>query len=273
MWIIDVRHDSAIPLEFAGITHDRLSQLKSHEVSKLPVLCGSTRAELGEFAKITPNITDTISVFRGDTGKVKRIGAGMKHGMLKVDGDAGMHAGAEMVGGFLCIGGNAGDWLGAEMRGGEIAVAGNAGHNAGSAYRGSRHGMRGGWIHVSGNAGDELGLLMRRGCIVVDGTIGEFAGASMIAGTLVGKKGFGPHAGAGMKRGTLISCGPTKSISPGFRYCCEYEPAYLDLFRYQILSELPRETAQCYRGDVLTGGRGELLVLGGGSTRSSEPEA
>jgi len=261
MWIIDVRHDSAIPLEFDGITHDRLSQLNIHEVSKLPVLCGSTRAELGEFTKIARNITDTVTVIRGDTGKVKRIGAGMKQGMLKVDGDVGLHAGAGMTGGFLSIGGNAGDWLGAEMRGGEIAVVGNAGHNAGSAYRGSRHGMYGGFIRVFGNAGDELGLLMRRGTIAVDGTLGEFAGASMISGTIVAKLGFGPRAGAGMKRGTLISYRPTESISPGFRYCCDYAPTYLDLFRRQILSELPDSTAKCYRGDILTGGRGELLIL------------
>ena len=261
MWIVDVRHTSMIPLEFSGITPDRLENLSVLEVSKLPVLFGSVRAELGEFAVISTDATDAIAVIRGDTGNVKRIGEGMTRGMLKVDGDVGMHAGENMVGGFLRIGGNGGDWLGAEMRGGEIAVGGNAGHNVGSAYRGSRLGMRGGSIVVSGNAGDELGLLMRRGSIVVEGTIGEFAGASMIAGTIVGSCGFGPRAGAGMKRGTLIACGPTE-VAPGFRYSCDYEPAYLDLLRRQYHHTLPRpRTVRCYRGDILTGGRGELLVL------------
>ena len=84
---------------------------------------------------------------------------------------------------------------------------------------------------------------------------------SMIAGTIVGSCGFGPRAGAGMKRGTLIACGPTE-VAPGFRYSCDYEPAYLDLLRRQYHHTLPRpRTVRCYRGDILTGGRGELLVL------------
>ena len=264
MMKIIVRHDSAIPLEFIGILPEHLESLTPLETAKRPVLYGNRRVELGEVATVVGSASDGRLRFEGDTARVKHLGAGMTRGMLKVDGDVGMHAGAGMSGGLLRIGGNAGDWLGAEMRGGEIAVAGNAGHNVGSAYRGSRHGMRGGFIHVSGNAGDELGLLMRRGTIVIGGIIGDFAGASMIAGTIVGKTGFGPRAGAGMKRGTLISYRQPESISPGFRYCCEFAPAYLDLFRNQFLSELPLAPAQCYRGDVLTGGRGELLVLGGG---------
>ena len=259
---IVVRHDSTIPLEFPGITPDRLETLTPLEASKLPVLLGNQRVELGGVATVSKSAADGQLRFSGDTGRVKQIGAAMSRGCIWVEGDAGLHAGAQMTGGLLTILGDAGDWIGAEMRGGEIEVHGNAGHNVGSAYRGSRHGMRGGSIVVRGNAGDELGLLMRRGTIVVRGTIGEFAGASMIAGTIVGSLGFGPRAGTGMKRGTLIACGQAAPIASGFRYCCDYAPAYLDLIRKQFWPELPEvEHLRCYRGDVLTGGRGELLCL------------
>ena len=259
---ITVRPDSTIPLEFPGITPDRLCTLGESQIAKLPVLLGNRWIELGEVAAISKSEFEESLLFSGDTGRIKSLGAGMSRGAIFVEGDAGLHAGAGMTGGTLAIFGSASDWLGAEMRGGLICVVGDAGHNVGSAYRGSRHGMRGGSITVKGNAGDELGLLMRRGIIVVQGTVGEFAGASMIAGTILGLNGFGPRAGAGMKRGTLIACGQKEPVSPGFRYSCEYDPAYLDLFRKREWPELPRRTtAKCYRGDVLTGGRGELLVL------------
>jgi len=262
---IEICHDSPIPLEFQWLTPDRLVPLDEFEIAKLPVVFGNRKAELGEFAKIVKRDWNDTIWFDGHTAKVKGLGAGMKGGLVCVENGAGLHAGAQMTGGVLMIVGDAGDWLGAEMRGGEIKVRGNAGHNVGSAYRGSRHGMRGGSILVKGNTGDELGLLMRRGSIVVEGSIGAFAGASMIAGTVVAMKGFGPRAGAGMKRGTLIAGGPTE-VASGFRHSCDYEPAYLDLLRREFCPILPRpRTVQCYRGDVLTGGRGELLVLESGS--------
>ena len=261
MWVIDVRHDSPIPLEFHGITPDRILRLDALGIAKLPVLFGNRKAELGEFARVLECGGDDTMRFDGHTDRVKGLGAGMKDGSICVENGAGLHAGAQMTGGKLMIVGDAGDWLGAEMSGGRIEVHGHTGHNAGSAYRGSRHGMRGGSIVVKGNAGDELGLLMRRGSIVVKGTTGAFAGASMIAGTVAAMNGFGPRAGAGMKRGTLIACGPT-DVASGFRYSCAYDPAYLDLLRQHFPCDLPPpRTVRCYRGDVLTGGRGELLVL------------
>ncbi len=258
MMTIIVRHDSTIPLEFPGITPDRLEKISVLHAAKLPVLYGNRPVELGEVASISGDCSDGQLRFRGDTGRVKQLGAKMSQGTIWVEENVGLHAGAQMTGGRLTIHGDAADWLGAEMRGGQVEVQGHAGHNVGSGYRGSRHGMRGGSILVNGNAGDELGLLMRRGTIVVGGTIGAYAGSAMIAGTIVGKKGFGPRAGSGMKRGTLIACGQTEPVAAGFRYCCDYQPQYLELIRDQLGAI---RNVHCYRGDVLTGGRGELLLL------------
>jgi formylmethanofuran dehydrogenase subunit C len=258
MMTILIRHDSTIPLEFPGITPDRLEKISVLNAAKLPVLFGNRTVELGEVATLSGDCSDGRLRFQGDTGRVKQLGAKMSQGTIWVEGNAGLHAGAQMTGGGLTIYGDAADWLGAEMRGGQIEVHGHAGHNVGSGYRGSRHGMRGGSIRVTGNAGDEVGLLMRRGTIVVEGTVGAYAGAAMIAGTIIGKKGFGPRAGSGMKRGTLIAFGQTEPVVAGFRYCCDYQPQYLELISDQIGAI---RHVQCYRGDVLTGGRGELLLL------------
>jgi formylmethanofuran dehydrogenase subunit C len=258
---IEIRHESPVPLEFYGLTPDRLVPLDEFEIAKLPVVFGNRKAELGEFAKVVKRDSNDTIRFDGHTDRVKGLGAGMKAGVVCIENGAGFHAGAQMTGGTLMIVGDARDWLGAEMRGGEIKVQGNAGHNVGSAYRGSRHGMRGGTIAVSGDVGDELGLLMRRGSIIVEGTTGAFAGASMIAGTIIAGRGFGPRAGAGMKRGTLISSARTE-VASGFRYSCDCNLTYVDLLSRQLRAGLPRaRTVRCYRGDVLTGGRGELLVL------------
>lgn len=262
MMTLTVRHDSTIPLEFPGITPDRLAPLSVLHAAKLPVLFGNRTVELGEVATLSGDCADGRLRFQGDTGRVKQLGAKMTQGAICIEGNVGLHAGAQMTGGLLAIHGDATDWLGAEMRGGQIEVQGHAGHNVGSGYRGSRHGMRGGSIRITGNAGDELGLLMRRGTIIVDGIVGAYAGAIMIAGTIIGKKGFGLRAGSGMKRGTLIACGQTEPVASGFRYCCDYQPQYLELIRDQLGAI---RNVHCYRGDVLTGGRGELLLLDAGS--------
>ncbi len=262
MLTITVKHDSTIPLEFFGITPDRVLKLTALEVAHGDVLSGNRNIALGEVATVAGDASDGQLRFEGDTARVKGLGAGMTAGITVVAGDAGPHAGAKITGGCLIIDRHAGDWLGAEMSGGRVEVHGDAGHNAGSAYRGSRHGMRGGGIFIRGDAGDALGLLMRRGRILVEGHAGEFAGAAMIAGTIIALGGLGRGAGSGMKRGTLISATQSEPIAPGFRYCCRYAPAYLDLLRVQDYPDLPRpRTVRCYRGDVLTGGRGELLVL------------
>ncbi len=258
MMTIVVRHDSDVPLEFPGITPDRLEKINVLQAAKLPVLFGNRTVELGEVASVSGDCSDGRLRFQGETGRVKQLGAKMALGTICVEGNVGLHAGAQMSGGGLTIHGDAADWLGAEMRGGQIEVQGHARHNVGSGYRGSRHGMRGGSIRVLGNAGDEIGLLLRRGTIVVEGTVGAYAGAAMIAGTIIGKKGFGPRAGCGMKRGTLIACGQTEPVAPGFRYCCDYNPQYLGLIRDQLGAI---RSVHCYRGDVLTGGRGELLLI------------
>lgn len=265
---LTLKQAPVIPLELDGITPDRVRQCTVTDVSKLPIFHGNRRVELGEFFDVTGDPKCGEISFHGDCSRIKLLGAKMTSGRMIIDGNAGWHTGAGMLGGELVIRGNAGDWVGAEMRGGVIRVEGNAGNQLGAAYRGSRHGMRGGVIHVRGNVGDEAGLLMRRGMIVVDGRVGDFAGASMIAGTLVAFSGAGRALGAGMKRGTLLIDGNLAELSPGFRYSCDYRPAYLGVLLQELrhLNCHPAEnllttTLRCYRGDAVHGSNGELWVF------------
>jgi formylmethanofuran dehydrogenase subunit C len=268
MFTLTLREPSPIPLDIEGITPERVANLSELEVAKLPVLHGNRDVQLGEFFDVSARsrATNADLHFAGDTRTVKGIGACMGKGFISVENDVGMHAGARMTGGTLIIDGSAGDWLGAEMKGGTIEVQGSAGNQTGAAYRGSRRAMMGGTIVIRGNAGDELGLLMRRGMIVVEGDTGSYAGASLIAGTLVLLGQVGPALGAGMKRGTIVTR-VSSSLPPSFRYTCEFHPSYLHLLDRKLqelkvsLPQTTKRTVRCYRGDSLTGSRGEVLVF------------
>lgn len=269
MFRLTLRKSSPVPLELFGVTPDRVASLAAVEVAKLPVRHGNRSEPLGEFFDVTTGTRTNADLhFAGDTRNVHGIGAGLTAGSVYVENDAGRHTGAGMAGGSLVIDGDAGDWLGAEMTGGSIEVRGPVGNCAGAAYRGSRRGLRGGTMILRGGAGDELGLLMRRGLIAVEGPVGEFAGASMIAGSLFLFGAVGGRLGAGMKRGTIVAGGSEPPLGPGFRFACDYTPSFLTLYlrhleQYEIRPPQGASSSRvrCYRGDLVAGGRGEVLVF------------
>ncbi|MDB5306641.1 MAG: formylmethanofuran dehydrogenase subunit [Gemmataceae bacterium] len=263
---LTLRDASPIPLELDGVTPDRVSSLTPLGVAKLPVFHGNRKEEIGQFFDVTGDPSQGWIQFAGDTTNVKSIGAGMTSGTVSVEGHAGPHAGAGMTGGHLIVDGGTGDWLGAEMGGGFIEVRGDAGNQVGAAYRGSRKGMTGGVILCRGAAGGEAGLLMRGGLIVVEQGCGEFAGASMIAGSIFVFGKTGDRLGAGMKRGTIFA-GGVDELPPSFRYSCEYRPTFLPLYLRPlkaVMAAVPDPSVggpvSCYRGDLLHGGRGEILI-------------
>jgi len=274
--VLTRRASSPIPLEVEGIIPEKLAGLSLLDVARLPVYHGNRTEPLGDWFDVSGDAADGVLRFAGDTATVKHVGAGMTSGRVEVEGGVGMHAGAAMRGGSLTVRGDAGDWLGAEMNGGTIAVFGRAGSQVGAAYRGSRRGMTGGEIHVRGSAGDEVGLLMRRGLIAVGGSCGQFAGASMIAGSVFVFGPLGGRAGAGMKRGTVYAGGGVTDLPPSFRETCGYAPTFLPLYVRHIAQAgvIPVGRAavrvRCWRGDLLHGGTGEVLV---GDAGSGEPRS
>jgi formylmethanofuran dehydrogenase subunit C len=261
---------SAIPLEVDAIQLDAVRRQSPAEVQRTLIQRGNRQVPLGEFFDAAGSAAeDATLVWSGDCEKVKLIGARLNGGMIRVEGNAGMHLGAEMTAGEILVEGNASDWVGAELHGGRIRVRGNAGHLVGAVYRGGRRGMTGGEILIDGDTGNEIGHAMRRGLIAVGGRTGDFAGAGMIAGTIVLCGETGIRHGAGMKRGTvalLSQAAPFEPV-PTFEYACAYQPTFLNLYLHELRSRGFPVPARCmeavyhrFCGDLLESGKGELLI-------------
>jgi formylmethanofuran dehydrogenase subunit C len=258
---------TTIPVEAECLTPDNLAGKSAAEILRLPVQHGNAQVPLGEFFTADGDAGAGELLIEGDCARVKLIGAEMRSGRIRVEGNVGMHLGAEMRGGAIEVRGNAGDWVGAEMRGGHIHVRGDAGHLAGAAYRGSARGMRGGVILIDGRAGNEVGAALRRGLIAVGGAVGDFAGVGLIAGSvfLFGQPGI--RLGAGMKRGTVAVLGGKPALLPTFRFDCVYWPAFLRVYLRQLAAwgfaaaaEYLDRPVTRYSGDLVSLGKGEVLV-------------
>lgn len=252
-----------LPVDATGFRPDAMQDASLDDVRRYPLLLGNRSVQAGELFAISGHPGDAHWRLEGDAHAVHRLGDGMSAGRIETAQTIGRHAGAGMRGGELSIGGSAGDWLGAEMRGGAIVVAGDAGARVGGAYHGDKLGMRGGVIHVRGAAGDELGAAMRRGMIIVEGDSGRLAGYGMRAGTILVFGTCGPLAGAGMVRGSIALFGERLDLPPTFRRACRVSPTWLGVMRQQLgvqtAGKIPAEV-ELYHGDLLTGGRGEILL-------------
>lgn len=260
---------SAIPIDVEGITPERIRGMSLPEIEKLEISRGNRRVELAEFFRVSGDAADERIEWSGNLSGVHWIGAKMSSGTIRVEGNAGRHLGSGMRGGSIFVSGNTGDWLGAEMRAGTIRVHGNVSDQAGAAYRGSPRGMCGGTLLIDGNAGHEIGHRMRRGLIAVGVGCGDLAGFNMLAGTILLLGSAGKRTGAGMRRGTIgLFASPPPSLLPSFRAACRLKaPVYLNLVLSELSrhefpfdDELPRSEYDLLNGDLLEGGRGEILV-------------
>ncbi|MDX1944734.1 MAG: formylmethanofuran dehydrogenase subunit C, partial [Pirellulaceae bacterium] len=229
---------------------------------------GNVKLPLAAFFSVAGDPADEVHDWEGDLAGVHWIGTKMQSGRIVVHGNAGRHVGSEMRGGEIHVLGNVSDWVGGEMHGGLIHVRGRAGHLVGSAYRGSPKGMTKGTILIGGDAGNEIGHSMRRGLIAIGGNAGDVAGMNMLAGSILVVGEAGIRHGAAMKRGTLAFLGRNAPpMLPTFRRACRYHPDVLQLI-YRRLRQLdfpvPDELFTCsydlYHGDLLQGGRGEILL-------------
>lgn len=267
------RGETRIPVEVDGVTPDVVCDRSLAEIEKMPVFHGNEPVRLGDFFEVTGDPADRRIAWEGDLAGVHWIGARMTSGKMIIHGNVGRHLGSQMSGGEIMVEGHAADWVGAEMQGGLIRVRGRSGHLVGAAYRGSARGMTGGTILLHGDAGNELGHTMRRGLIAVAGNVGDLAACNMLAGTILIFGDGGIRHAAGMRRGTLGLLGDEKpAILPSFRRACRYRPQAIDqLFRhlrkldFPVADEIFHSPLELYNGDLIEGGRGELLVRLGSS--------
>ena len=266
---ITLKNKTSIPVEVDSIQLDNVVNQTADDVKQTIVQYGNKQLPLAEFFDVSGSAADDQEiVWEGDCDHIKLIGAKLKSGRIRVEGNAGMHLGAEMTGGEIIVNGNATDWVGAEMHGGRIHIHGNAGHLIGAVYRGGRRGMTAGEILIDGNAGNEIGHSMRRGLIAIGGTSGDAAGVNMIAGSvfLFGDPGIRP--GAGMRRGTIGMFSEKRAdMLPTFKFACTYQPVFLQFYFRHLQSmgfPIPESCFNArfdrYCGDFLEYGKGEILL-------------
>ncbi len=266
--ILTYRGETSIPVEIEGLIPAWAADKSLAEIEKFEIFHGNRRLPLAEMFDVTGDATDAHLVFEGNLEGVHWIGAHMASGRIDIRGNGGRHIGSDLRGGEIHVEGHAGDWLGAEMRRGSIQVRGNAGDLVGAAYRGSPRGMTGGTIVVAGQAGHEIGCSMRRGLIAIGGSAGNFLGFSMIAGTVLvlGESGLRP--GAGMRRGMLGLFGDRPpALLPTFRFTATHRPQIMSVLLRTIRSQglavdeaLLASEFDFYQGDMLTVGRGEIVL-------------
>jgi len=254
-----------LAIDLSGVTPDRLAGLSINAIQRLVVRADERPAQLGELFTVEGDLGDGVVECRGDFARVHSLAAGMAAGRMRVSGTVGRHAAAGMTGGRLEVAGDAGDWLGAEMSGGEVHVAGSAGDNVGGAKPGGRLGMRGGLLVIGGDVGRLAGQRMRRGILAVGGGCGEAAGFELRAGTVVVSGRIGPRAGLGMVRGSLVALADRPGVPATFRAGRAWLPPFVALIGahlktkgFQIAAPLPARFRQ-WHGDLLAGGRGEIL--------------
>ena len=242
--------------------------LTHRQIGELPVYEGNRKRPLADFFEVRGEPGDGRLIWEGDLTGVHWIGTKMRTGEIEIQGNVGRHVGSEMIGGRIDVHGDVGDWVGAEMRGGTIHVRGRGHHLVGAAYRGSSRGMTGGTIMIEGQAGNEVGHTMRRGLIAIGGDCGDLVGFNMLAGTILVFGNAGIRHGAGMRRGTIgMLGGEAVPVLPTFRSAGRIDSLAMNLVMRNLDSlgfPLPEDAVgmsyHAYHGDLLEGGRGELLV-------------
>jgi len=264
---LESNHRDRIPLEVEGILPEHTRGKSLAQIERLPIYYGNRSVLLGDCFHVSGQSSSNQITWSGDLTNVHRIGAGMRSGTMRVAGAAGRHLGSCMRGGRIDVEQDVQDWLGAEMAGGVIHVHGNAGNLAGGAYHGSPRGMTGGTLLIDGDAGDELGNSMRRGFIAVRGAAGDMAGFNMLAGSIFVFGPCGLRPGAGMRRGTIAIVGSSNfQPLPTFRHAFRGQLNILRLIerslrdhQFRLPFSLGVLDVDLFNGDLLEGGRGELL--------------
>jgi formylmethanofuran dehydrogenase subunit C len=273
--IFEIGTAPVLPLEVQHLPWSTFPFPAPQDWARIPVNAGNEQVPLGDFLRISGSaeIDQTLRL-TGDFSRVHGIGTGLNGGTILIEGPAGLEVGGKMTAGNIVVQGSADDWAGMQMRGGTLRIQGNAGNFVGAAPPGARRGMTRGRILVQGSAGHAVGAQLRRGLIAIGGDCGEGAGAGMIAGTLCLLGKAGRQIGLGMQRGTVLALElPAESVPPHFDFAARIDTVYLRLLQAELKTqgllaaelELPTEL-DCYRGDRLRSGLGELYCVPGKSS-------
>lgn len=263
--VLSLRAQPSQRLDLSALTPDRLAGMAEGDVAALELQTTRERVCVGDVFDVRMGDPAQL-VLEGGSARFDRVGAGMTHGVIRVDGEVGTQAGRLMRGGRLEIRGDAGPWAGSGMKDGAIEIGGGAGERLGGPLAGEVAGMRGGVIVVRGDAGARAGDRMRRGTIIIEGTTGAQPGSRMIAGTLLLRRRAGALPGYLMARGSIVAAEGCGEMSPSFADCGVHDLVATRLMADFIkpysadLAAMLRRPWRRFLGDMAVIGKGEIFV-------------
>jgi formylmethanofuran dehydrogenase subunit C len=265
---LTLRRAPAQRVDLSPLTPDHLAGKTLAEIGAIELALGNARVRVDELFSLSGDFVSELAILNG-CDRLDRLGEGMTHGRITVQGGTGAYLGAGMTGGVIEVDGSAGAYAATGMKGGTIHITGNAGDFLAAALPGERGGMQGGTVVVGGDAGDRAGDRMRRGLLLIEGNAGDYCASRMVAGTIAVAGTVGRSPGFAMRRGTLLLLQPPPSVGPTFSDCGEHPFSFITLMvrswrtlpgRFATLSDT-RVRARRYMGDRANGGVGEILLL------------
>lgn len=254
-----------------------LCTLSMDEVADTRLVVGARNTRLGDLFEIQtlPGEVGLPRLQVDGSPRFLYLGCGMESGALEVEGDAGMLAGAGLKGGTLRIRGRAGHLAGAGMIGGLLRIDGDAGDRLGGPLPGGSRGLAGGEILVTGKAGDDTGLHQRGGLLVAALGTGRHPGRQMHGGTLLVLQGPLLLPALDAHGGSILGPLSRERLPAGFRRNGPVRLVWLRILKRR-LNELElqvpedalrfldaEEPLEMWNGDLLSEGRGEVLVQSG----------
>ena len=133
------------------------------------------------------------------------LAAGLKHGEIVIQGDAGDYLGVLNAGATIRVTKNAARYVADNMTAGTVVIEGNAEYGIGQ-Y------CYGGVVVVRGNAGDFTATMNKGATIIVCGDVGDEVGTYMLKGDLIVLGNAGEHFANYLIRGNVYIAGQWKSI-------------------------------------------------------------
>lgn len=133
------------------------------------------------------------------------LAAGMKHGEIIIESNAGDYVGVLNAGATIQVTKDAGKYVADNMTSGTVIIDGNADYGAGQ-Y------CYGGTVVVRGNAGDFTATMNKGAVIIVAGNVGDEVGTYMLKGDLIVIGDAGDNFANYLIRGTVYIGGQWKSI-------------------------------------------------------------
>lgn len=138
------------------------------------------------------------------------LGAGLAHGEVLVEGDAGDYVGVLNSGATLRVTQNAGRYAGDNMTAGTLIVQGSTGYGAGQ-Y------CYGGTLVIHGDAGDFTATMNKGATIIIAGNVGNEVGTYMLKGDLIIVGNAGENLANYLIRGNVYIGGEWKSLGHNTR--------------------------------------------------------